>query len=464
MMRNWPIRTRIALAIFGLSTGLLIVMSFAVYRSFDRELGRNLDDTLRLRAASNLQLVDTNTSPAGLAVSLDPGLERSQGEVVLRLFDPNGRILVDASPAAMTAPSEAALVRKAAGGDSEVYGSVTLSQGEDYRVVASPVRSGGMVVAVLVTGIERSQVNEPLAILGLILLIAVPVTSLAVGLGGFLIARGALKPISTIAATASQIAAGDLERRINGVTTRDEVGELAHTFNAMIGRLAEAVGRERRFTADASHELRTPLAAIETSIEVTLRQDRTADAYRHALLTVATQAHRLTTLTRQLLLLSRLDAEQARAHFDSVELGGLVEAVAGSFAEGHPSAQIHVSIQDGPLEVRGDVEQLTRAFLNILENAAVHAGPAVEVAVSASSAGGRLLVRISDNGPGIDPELATDVFQRFRRGDGPRSSGGSGLGLAIVESIVRLHGGEIRLVSPGTGSGARFEFSFPLAS
>ncbi len=439
-------------------------MSLAVHSAFERELRENLDDTLRLRAASNLQLVDSTQEPPILTAGPDPGSERSEGEAVLRLFHPSGRILHDASPAAETSPEEIALVLKAVAAGGDVYDTIDLGR-EDFQVVASPVRVNGAIIGVLVTGIERSQVNEPLSALGLILVIAVPVTSIALALGSFVIARAALKPVARITATARQITRGDLRRRIEGVNARDEIGELAATLNAMIARLAETVDRERQFTADASHELRTPLAAIETSIDVTLSRERRDEEYRHTLEAVRSQAHRLTALTRQLLLLSRLDSEQARREFEPLDLVSLVEAVVATFSEANPGARVAVDFGTESLEIRGDVELLARAILNILENAVIHVGPSVAITVTVSKrlAPPRAVVTIADDGPGIPPDLASDAFQRFRRGDASRSRGGSGLGLAIVEGILRLHGGTAQFVPSDGGSGARFELTLPIA-
>ena len=458
------IRATIGLAILGLSVGTLVVMAITVYVAFERELRENLDDTVRLRAASNLQLVDSTRSPPTLLAGPDPGQERLEGEAVLRLFDATGNLLSDASPAAETSAEEKALVLRAITSGDDVYASVDLGGDEDFRAVASPVRARGTITGVLVTGIESSQVNEPLAALRLILAFAVPATSILLAFGSLWIARLALRPVSRITATARQITRGDLERRIEGVRRKDEVGELAGTLNAMIARLAETVERERHFTADASHELRTPLAAIETSIDVTLSQERPSTDYRHALESVRGQAHRLSRLTRQLLLLSRLDSAQAQREFEKLDLAGLVEAVAAAFADANPEARVSAERSTEAIEVRGDVELLARAIMNILENAATHAGPNVAVAVRvAITPGGRALLTIEDDGPGIPAEFASEIFQRFRRGDAARSTGGTGLGLAIVEGIMTLHGGSVRLAASAAG-GARFELTLPLAS
>ena len=464
--RSLPIRLKVALAIFGISAGTLVLMSLAVYAAFQRQLRENLDDTLLLRASSNMQLVDSGQSPPALNVSPDPGGERALGEATLRLFDAHGAILFDDSPAAPTSASERALVLDAIATGSDVVRTIDLGGDEDFRARAQPIFKDGQLTGVLVTGIEHSRVNEPLSVLRIILITAVPLTSVFLALGSFWVARGALSPVARITATARQISHSDLRRRIEGVTTRDEVGELAGTLNEMIGRLAEAVERERQFTADASHELRTPLAAIEASVDVTLSGTRDADDYRETLEEVGGQARILTALTRQLLLLSRLDSDEARRDFEPVNLAAVVEACVATFGERNPAIEINVQGTALEVEVIGDADLLARAIFNLLENARLHGGPTVRVDVTLErqAAPPVAVLTVQDDGPGVPPEIATEVFQRFRRGDASRSRGGSGLGLAIVAAIMALHGGSATTSASGSGTGACFELHIPLAS
>src|SRR3954451_17386463 len=201
-----PIRIRIALSIFALSTGLLVIMSFLVYIGFERQLRANLDDTLRLQAAANLEFVNAARTPPALTIGIDPGQQRLAGEAVLRLYDADGALLADASPASATASSEKDVVRAALGASRDVYRTVVLGDNEAYRIVASPVRHDGRVTGALVTGIEWSRVNQSLETLRLILLIAVGLTAAALAGGAYLIARRALRPVAEIVATAHRIA------------------------------------------------------------------------------------------------------------------------------------------------------------------------------------------------------------------------------------------------------------------
>ena len=459
-----PIRIRIALSIFALSSGLLVVMSFLVYVGFERQLRENLDDTLRLQAAANLEFVKADQTPPVLTVGIDPGHQRSAGEAVLRLYDADGAVLADGSPASAAAPSEKDVVIASLQADHDVYRTVVLSDNEEYRIVASPVRHAGRVTGVLVTGIEWSRVNQPLEVLRLILLIAVGLTAAALAGGAYVIARRALQPVAAIAATARRITRGDLQQRIAATSSRDELGELTSTLNSMIGRLAETVERERRFTADASHELRTPLAAIEAGIDVTLAHDRTIAEYQRVLRIVLKQTQSLHRLAQQLLLLSRLDAQELQAEFVSIELEELVDAVVESFRDTHALTRVRVVDPSGGLTVRGDVELLARALTNILENAVVHVGPDVALTIETrATRDGSAMITIEDDGPGVGEALAPEVFQRFRRGDVSRSGGGTGLGLAIVDSILHVHAGSVLLLPARSGSGACFALALPLA-
>ncbi len=176
MVRKSSIRARIALSIFALSTGLLVIMSLLVYVEFERQLRANLDDTLRLQAAANQALVETSTSPPHLAATIDPDLQRFLGEAILRLYDADGALLQDASPASTSASPEHAVVVETLRVRHEVYRTVELGDDEAYRIVAAPVQHDGHLVGVLVSGIEWSRVDNPMQTLRLILIIAASVT------------------------------------------------------------------------------------------------------------------------------------------------------------------------------------------------------------------------------------------------------------------------------------------------
>lgn len=442
---------------------MLIVMALAIYAVFDRQLTTSLDDTVGLRAEANLQLIDVTTGSPVLLTGADPDQELSSGEAVLRLYGADGALIADGSPVTGTSPEEWHIVRRALTEGRAIFATVDLDDDEDYRVVARPIRPAGEVVGVVVTGIERSRVDQPLTFLRAILLVAVPLMTLALGLAGYWIASRALRPVAAMTATAGEITRGDLHRRIAGADTHDELGHLASTLNVMLTRLGETAERERRFTADASHELRTPLSVIEAGIDVTLTQERDANEYRRVLRIVQGQTRRLHSLADRLLLLSRMDSGEVQAGFVTVDVGGLLEAVIESFSDDHRDAEVYVGRPADALEVHGDHQLVALALRNLLDNAAIHAGRNVCISITLAVVDRHSVsITIEDDGPGVPADLAGEVFRRFRRGDPSRTRGGAGLGLAIVETIATAHGGGIRLDSPTDSGGARFDLRIPL--
>ncbi len=335
------------------------------------------------------------------------GVTPSEDETFLRLYAVDGTLLADnqGSVRAEDQAAERRLVNHAAGG-TDLFAGVHLSSGR-YRELAVPVRQNDRVVAVLITGIKPVSVEESLNLLRVILLIVVPLTGAVLAIAAFVIARGALQPVRSITTTARRISAGDLHQRIHGVTAQDEVGELAATFNMMIERLEETFERERRFTGDASHELRTPLTAMETALEVTLGQERSGEEYRDALRTLQSRTGHLTRMARQLLMLSRLDADAVQPAFTTVELGGLLAAIVASFEDDHPEVHLRLAKVPAEASMRGDPEMLARAFTNVLENSRIHAGAAVQITVQVERLRARSDHQISRLWPGHPPRPAT---------------------------------------------------------
>jgi two-component system, OmpR family, sensor kinase len=455
------IRSRIALAVLAASTVILALMSGAVYISFGRSLRNSLDQDVENRASSYASVVNISNGSASLRLAEDPQRERAQGEALVRLFDKSGRLINDGSPATGTSDGEASIVHESSVSAVEVMSTLSYADGERFRVVASPISASNGVVAVLVTGLETSTVDNPLAILGVILLLATPTTSLALAFVSFVVVRRGLRPIVTITESARRIAAGNLDERIPNVEAHDEIGEMTATFNEMIERLGETVERERRFTADAAHELRTPLAAIETAVDVTLSGARSSDQYVKTLRTVRRQTERLDRLMRQLLLLSRADIATFQLGLELLDVGDLVETVSRAFGDDHPEATLTFRCDRLPLVCHGDKELLARAFSNVLENAVMHGSSTAKIMVNVGRQDHDARIVIADDGPGVSSELAHTVFHRFRRGEASRSAVGTGLGLAIVDSIMRVHHGAVRLLPAARG--AAFEFRLPLA-
>ncbi len=276
-------------------------------------------------------------------------------------------------------------------------------------------------------------------------------------LGGYLVAARTASPLRRMAATASEVEGGNLTPRL-GAEERaaPELRTLVAAFDQMLDRLDVAFARQRRFVADASHELRTPLTAIRGQLEVLARERHpsAAEVRRVEGLALA-EMGRVERLVDDLLALARLE-ERAEPRARRLEVAGFLAELAAA----DPAAAGLGELAAGG--VRADPDLIAQVVRNLLANARRHAGPEGRVELSATAAGGRLVVRVDDDGPGVPAAERERVFDRFHRVEvaRDRASGGSGLGLAISREIVAAHGGRIWIEDSPLG-GARAAFELP---
>jgi signal transduction histidine kinase len=290
---------------------------------------------------------------------------------------------------------------------------------------------------------------------------------------GYLLAGRILRPVQTITRAAREIGETDLHRRL-GLARSDELGELAGTFDQMLGRLEAAFERQRQFTADASHELRTPVTIVSLEAERALSQPRPAEDYQRALAVILAQSGVLNRLVSDLLTLARLEPGSPQRG-QRLDLGDVALEVVERMAPLAADRGVELSLGDlPPLPVMGTPQDLARMLANLVENGILHgaapggtARPRVRLDAGRrqDSASDWAWLRVSDNGPGIAPEDLPHLFERFFRADTARSADvGSGLGLAIAQQIAQVHGGRISAHSSGVvGEGACFEITLPLA-
>ncbi len=451
MKRRLSIRLRLTLWNISLLALTLLVFSAALYAALADQLYRNLDARLQLEANAALDDVRRDLLNAG-ADAHPPGLI-TQSNLSARVVDAKGQVIVSSGLLA-SAPLDAALLNQAAKQGS-VLQTMIVTDSLPARVYLLALQRDGQTMGYVEVAEALSVTEATLRLLALILFVAVPITLALSAFGGWFIADRALRPIDTITRQAQRISEQDLHRRLNLDLPDDEVGRLARTFDAMLGRLDGAFQRQRQFTADASHELRTPLTVMKTNIGVTLNRPRSVNQYQTALMQVEEEVDRLTRLTNDLLLLARADANQPIVPQREVDLVPIANGVAGELRPlaGAKSLALNFSAPECAA-LHGDPDQLHRLCFNLIENAIKYtAQGSVDVNVTLlpalHSAPAHVRLTVKDTGSGIAPEHLPHLFERFYRVDAARSreAGGSGLGLAIAHSIVMAHGGAIDVKS-----------------
>jgi two-component system OmpR family sensor kinase len=336
-----------------------------------------------------------------------------------------------------------------------------------YRAAAFSV-SGARVLVIAVPLRDVDQTLQQLVLVEL--LVGAGVIIALVALGWVVIWLG-LRPLERMGRVASEIAHGDLTRRVSPDDERTEVGRLGSSLNEMLAQIEQAFAdrgasedRLRRFLSDASHELRTPLASIRGYAELfRLGAAQDPEQIERAMARIEAEAARMGILVENLLLLARLD-ELPEMQLVPVDLLELAEHAAQDAQAVAPDREVRL-MAPGAVCVLGDPEQLRQVLANLTRNAVIHTPTASAIEISLRREGDRAVLEVRDHGPGLPSEAGDRVFDRFWRTEGGRSRGpgGSGLGLAIVKAIVEAHHGEVHAANAPDG-GAVFRVTLPAVS
>lgn len=273
-------------------------------------------------------------------------------------------------------------------------------------------------------------------------LFAIGLLALTIAIGAYPVVRRITRRLENLQRSVDALGAGALNARVR-VEGKDEVANLATSFNRAAERIEKLVNSQRQMLATASHELRSPLARMRIALELLEREDR--QELREQL---KKDIAELDDLVGEILLATRLQAVDEPERFAPVDFTALVADEASRF---------NVRVTDDPVTIDGDSRLLRRMIRNLLENAQRHSGGSEIAASVKRTSDGTIVLRIEDQGPGVPEEERERIFEPFYRVKGARETGeGFGLGLSLVKQIAQRHGGDVRCL-PRPGSGTRFE-------
>ncbi|MEX2294264.1 MAG: HAMP domain-containing sensor histidine kinase [Acidimicrobiales bacterium] len=310
--------------------------------------------------------------------------------------------------------------------------------------------------------ISLDDLQSTLEALGVSLVGASLLTTLAGAALGAWASRRALRPLKSVSTAAMELAAGHLDARLEASDDPD-LRPISESFNNMAQSLQDRIELDARFASDVSHELRSPLMTLAASIEVMGNQrDDLPDRARVALDLMEADIERFQQLVEDLLEISRFDAGVVRLELEEVHLAELImQAVSHSTESDVP---VELDAELAGVVVHADKRRIVRVIANLLDNAAKYGGGASSVALR--QADGGVQIAVEDRGPGVPEADRAVIFDRFSRGAvaGRRgSSDGVGLGLALVAEHVNLHGGKVWVEDRSDGDeGARFVVQLPV--
>jgi two-component system OmpR family sensor kinase len=456
---NWPVRWRLAATSAGLTLAILMLFGAAIGQIASQRIHSDFNGEVQNAAQTLASEVRIIYTPLGSFAQQTPSLSN------FVLPDQGSARVLDRSGA----------VKGSTGDEAGSLGPFRsgLTTWENQRVATAAITSGGEVTGYIQYGRSLAHVDSTIDRLWLFIAAGVLAGTLLAIFAGLAIASRAMRPVSSLTVTARKIAdTGDLSRHMPEPKADDEVGELARTLEQMLRSLdaarterEAAMKKQREFVADASHELRTPLTSILANLELleASLHDPGHEDDQAMIDSALRSSHRMSRLVADLLLLARADAGKRGGHrrCDLAEVAGNA-AVEAAPLMGDRELRVE---NEHPLWLEGNQDELHRMILNLLDNAVRHTPTGSTVELRLRADGGDALLEVSDDGPGIAPELRDQVFDRFVRGEGPADTAtgpGSGLGLAIVSAVASSHGGSA-VAAEAPGGGALFRVRLPLS-
>jgi heavy metal sensor kinase len=299
----------------------------------------------------------------------------------------------------------------------------------------------------LIVGVDLGAFQTRMANLRMLYAVAGVVAMLCVGAAGFLFSQRALRPLTMLTLAAESVTARGLDQRLPTQKEDKEFARLIAVFNGMMERLDRSFQQASRFSADAAHELKTPLTVLQGQLESAVQDADQTESQRAFLGQLLEEVQRMKSITQKLLLLSTFDTGHVRIHRERVNVSQLLDETVEDIVIMAPRLRVKSEIKDN-CYADADEDLLRQVFHNLAGNAIKYNKPGGAIWVSLLESDGVLACRVSNTGAPISPEDRERIFDRFYRVDKARGRNieGAGLGLSLSREIVRIHGGDIRLL------------------
>jgi len=464
-LRIDSVRGRLTLFYVSVLAVALVIVGALIYVLLARALFVRVDDNL---------LAGVGIAATSLSNDLEEGqdyedaarstvAEQASAAQMLAIYDRKGRLLAESG---RDSDLEIPLPQVDGVPDSNALLQTVLERdGDDRHRLAFRRVSLPAAEYIVVAGADLEPIDAEVAFLRRILGYVVPIALVIAALGGSFLARKSLSPVVAMADRARRIGVENLSERLPVANPRDELGHLAETFNELLARLETSLIQQRQFMADASHELRTPVTTTRTAAAVALQQSHRDEAdYRDTLKIVEEQAVRLSRVVDDMFTLARADAGNYPVRTTPMYLDEVIDEVvrAARVVAGTKGVSVETHVVASAV-FAGDEELIRRMVANLVNNAVRHTPDGTTVRVELDETDSGYAIAVKDQGPGIAPDIRTQIFERFFREDVSRrrsAQDGAGLGLALARWIARAHGGDV-VLARSSHSGSTFVISLP---
>lgn len=316
--------------------------------------------------------------------------------------------------------------------------------------------------AILQTGITMESQSRFLSAFKRVFMVAMGFIVGFSALSGWFLVQKALSRVDTITRTARSITGSSLQKRVPVTGSKDELDDLASTFNQMLDRIQSLVSGIREMEDNMAHDLKSPVTRIRGAAELTLLQGETLEEFHSMAASTIEESDRLLDMINTMLVISRTRAGEGGFHFESMDLTQMIQEACDLFTPVAEDKDISFACHvPGRFEVMADVNMLQRAFSNLVDNAIKYTDLGGQITVQMIKKNDSIVaIQVRDTGPGIALQFHERIFDRFFRAESSRTSPGSGLGLSFARAIAREHKGDIHVQS-SPGEGACFTLTLP---
>ena len=451
------IRSKLTLRYTGVTAVVFLGLLSAIYFFSERSRNREFFRDLKSEGITKANLFLKNQVDAVTMQSIYLNNREFINEVEVAVYDTSFQLLYhDAKQIDLVKETPEMMERITRNkviefyqGRYQVVGMLYEFEGKEYIITAAAYDGYGYA--------QREALRVMVAcmlLLGLAILLGV----------GYLLARGALTPVSDMVEEVRAITASNLDTRVPVRYENDELGELAVTFNRMLDGLEKSFEAQKMFVSNVSHELRTPMAALVAELELALLKDRAPEEYREAIRNVLNDAQGVVRLSEGLLNLARADYLPERVKMEDVRLDELLLDAREMVLKANPDYKVELIFEgeaddDRVLTVLGNSYLLRTAFVNLIENNCKFSGDKTSL-VQITFWEDMSIIRFSDTGIGMTPDDREKLFSLFYRGSNKDYAPGNGIGMVLTRKIVTMHKGTIQ-VNSQQGEGTVFTVELP---
>lgn len=454
------IRTRLTLLFTLITATILLAFAFVIYLSAKESREKEFYGVLKKEAVTKANLFFDAKVEASTLQDIYRNNRKVLNEVEVAIYDNDFNLLyhdaIDIDRVKETPQMVDEIYKK---GEKHFYQ-------DDWQVVGLRYKFEGNIYVITATAIDQygyNKLNSLFQTIGIVFFISVVFSFFA----GRFFSKKAFQPVTEMTEKARQISATNLDLRLSAKGNKDELSQLASTFNAMLVRLEDSFEAQKNFVSNISHELRTPLAAIIAELELSLNKERNIREYKAAINYALSDARKLARLSNSLLDFAKASYDPSEISFKPLRIDEVLLDARQQVQQGNPEYKVAIRFEneldnDAEISIHGNEYLLKTAFANLFENACKFSADQ-QSTVSIFADKNSIQLKFTDRGIGISAEDLKNIFTPFYRGTNKEYADGNGIGLSLTKKIIQLHGGTIAVTST-ISEGTSFSLKFPTST